>query len=150
MQNNALSTSSAQDVALGVCGRFKTELEMNMTDPEAASICEVSLRTIQNWKKKVPIPSDKLAMLSGTGVDLVYILTAERHSRTANSLDDWKGNDIDRAVPFVLQALNVCESHGIRITETNVKAVVKSILKNADRDESTQNAIFETLASVLD
>lgn len=155
MQKSALSTFLEKDVACEVCGRFKAELEMKMSDPEAAKLCDVSLRTIQNWKKKVPIPSDKLAALHQAGLDLHYILTGERN--TGGRLSDAVAlettpviADFEKVVPILMEALDVCRSHAITVNESNLKAVIKSIVKNNDKDAETKLAIFETLASILD
>lgn len=59
-----------------ICLRLKqNRLDKKITIKTIAEAVNVSEKTITRWENSTPIPSDKLALLSDIGLDIIYILT---------------------------------------------------------------------------
>jgi transcriptional regulator with XRE-family HTH domain len=62
-----------------VAERFREERQrLGLSHEETGTACAVSGRSVISWEQGVKIPSHALAMLSGKGFDVTFILTGER------------------------------------------------------------------------
>jgi len=59
-----------------VCLRLGEERKrLNLNQNKVAVYCDVNVKTVGRWEKNIPIPADKLALLTQLGYDITYILT---------------------------------------------------------------------------
>lgn len=71
-----------------VCLRLGEERKrLNLNQNKVAVYCEVSVKTVGRWEKSIPIPADKLALLTQLGYDITYILTGVKLSSQAAGLE---------------------------------------------------------------
>lgn len=62
-----------------VCSRLREERKnLGLDQQEIADALEVNIKTIGRWEKNIAIPSDKLGVLAGRGVDVLYVVTGVR------------------------------------------------------------------------
>ena len=58
---------------------LKNERErLGLVQSEIAEKCSVTIRTVVNWEKGSPIPSDKLAIMASLGFDIQYVVSGTR------------------------------------------------------------------------
>jgi transcriptional regulator with XRE-family HTH domain len=73
---------------INVCLRLGVERKrLNLHQNDVARYCDVSVKTVGRWEKNIPIPADKLALLTHLGYDITYILTAVKLAPQAAGLD---------------------------------------------------------------
>lgn len=62
-----------------VYSRLKEERERcGITQAQVAELTGVNIKSVGRWEREIPIPSDKLAMLSVLGVDVLYVVIGQR------------------------------------------------------------------------
>lgn len=89
---------------------FKTErLRLGMTQTEVAELCDVSKKTIINWEKDTPIPSDKLTLLAVARFDVQYIVTGVR-STNLDEISEKSASNIEPDFKESVELLGQLES----------------------------------------
>ncbi|PTQ91253.1 helix-turn-helix transcriptional regulator [Agitococcus lubricus] len=108
-----------------VFSRLKEERERcGVTQAQVADLTEVNIKSVGRWEREIPIPSDKLAMLSTLGIDVLYVLIGQR------------------SIPVVLNAKEEALLDNYRNSnEAGKKAVetTASAFANADTDKKAAN-----------
>ncbi len=109
---------------------FKNErLRLNMTQTEVAELCDVSKKTIINWEKETPIPSDKLNLLACAGFDVQYIVTGIRSKNLGEiseksvrsiEVESTEAKDLLNELEFVKSSLEKVISTARRKMETRM------------------------------
>lgn len=99
--------------------RLKEERERcGITQAEIADITGVNIKSIGRWEREIPIPSDKLAMLSPLGIDVLYVLIGQRsvplvlNPKEEALLDNYRNSDEKgkRAVEIAASAFAYADS----------------------------------------
>lgn len=89
---------------------FKIErLRLGMTQTEVAELCDVSKKTIINWEKENPIPSDKLNLLAVAKFDVQYIVTGVR-SKNLNEVSEKSASSTEPDFRETIELLTQLES----------------------------------------
>lgn len=87
-----------------VCNRLRAELKrLRMGYADVAGSCDVAEKTVGRWCSSIPIPSDKLGLLAGKGVDVLYVLTGVQSTNLSKVAEGSAKSDQSRGGECVSQ-----------------------------------------------
>lgn len=144
-----MSTHILTNDACLVCVRLREARKAyGLTQKELAETADCSPRTVMSWEKSVPIPSDKLSLMTKAGLDGSYVLTGiwsnGNPSGSLVSQDVIKGLfDAEQVVSPVMSKHNLAKT-------SRLKAIMsKTYLDSFGSDESLRLKILDATAMAL-
>jgi DNA-binding XRE family transcriptional regulator len=136
------------DVVL-VCLRLREARKAcGLTQKELANTADCSPRTVMSWEKNIPIPSDKLSLMTMAGLDGGYVITGiwsgGNPSGSSISQDVIKGLfDAEQAISPVMS------KHNLPKTSRFKAILAKTYLDSFGSEESLRLQILDATAMAL-
>jgi transcriptional regulator with XRE-family HTH domain len=90
-----------------ICARLREERRrLGLTQDDLRSLCDTTVQTIRRWEKNTPIPCDKLARITPSGIDGQYVVTGIRSTNLQTvAAGDTEVPDTDQRMLALLRTL---------------------------------------------